>query len=359
MITLILALYSLAAFVSFLNLLLMRRPGRARQGATFCILIPARNEAKNLSELVPQLLAPSQHAENGPKIKVYVYDDDSTDETAKAAAQAGAIVIKGGALPEGWKGKNHACHQLALAATEDGADWLLFLDADVRVQPDFMDAMRHLTGWAGTRIPVISAFPKILPGRGLEPLFLAWVGWVLIGFNPFGVVSRTGMGHNRFTNGQIQAYRRELYTEIWPHQTVKDRILEDVMIGRLMAQRGKKVEIANLSAVMSVKMYDTWRETLDGMSKNSYEVGGSAGATILIALVMLILGWAWLLCGSLWCLALGLLAFSGLCVGLTVRTVLWPVLLMPLIPTIAAYTLIRSLIWRIRGTVTWKGRIYS
>lgn len=340
------------AFVSLSNLLLMRRPGRLKEGVSIAVLIPARNEAENLAVLVPQL---------APQARVYVFDDESEDGTAQVAANAGAIVIRPReTLPKGWTGKNRACHELAKAASEDSeADWFLFLDADVRVTPDFIEAMRSLIATSGRRHGVITGFPTIVPGRGVEPLFLAWVGWVLLSTDPFGIVSRTGMGHVRFTNGQFHLWKRSVYTELWPNEQVRGSVLEDVMMGRLLAKEKIPVEVANVSSVLRVKMYDTWRQTLDGMSKNSYEITGSTLGSYSIALFFLAIAWLWLI--APWTFVP--LAISGIATAVLVRARPLAILLMPffmpLVLTIGAFTVLRSLAWRKRGTVVWKGRVYS
>jgi glycosyltransferase involved in cell wall biosynthesis len=136
----------------------MRRV-RPASGSTDSIvfLIPARNEAENLARLLPLLEA-----------KVYVYDDQSEDGTAEIAAANGANVIRGKELPDGWTGKNHACHRLAQVAAEDSsADWWIFLDADMYPEPGLAPAMSAFLRRA--RTPVVTGFARGLPGRGIEP----------------------------------------------------------------------------------------------------------------------------------------------------------------------------------------------
>lgn len=344
--TVIVAIYGVLAFVAFLNLVLMIRP-KAGEGPEVVVLIPARDEAENLERLLPALAG----------TRVLVYDDESSDGTAEVAARHGATVLRGGPLPEGWTGKNRACHNLASAAIEGTtAEWLLFLDADVRPAPDFVPTMRGMAGRAKSNVGAITGFPTVLPGRGVEPLFLAWVGWVLLATNPYGLVHRTGVGHNRFLNGQITMWRRDVYARLWPNEAVRSRVMEDVSMGRLLAKEGVRVEVANLSRVLAVKMYDTWRQTLDGMSKNSHEVAGSTAGTLALAALMLFLGWGWIL-GGPW--AAALFWASGLFVVLVCRAPFWPILFAPLVPTIGAFTLVRSLVWHRRGTVVWKGRTYG
>lgn len=348
--------YGLLAFVATLNLVLMRRPGMFADGDSICVLIPARNEAENLKVLVPALLN-----QDGPRPKVYVFDDESDDGTGEVARQLGAIVIRPKeTLPKGWTGKNRACHQLAKAAAEDSdAKWFLFLDADVRPEPQFLSSLRDLARQKGHKVGVLTGFPTIRPGRGLEPMFLAWVGWILLASNPFGLINRTRMGHSRFTNGQIHAWRAEVYTRLWPNEQVKSHILEDVMMGRLCAREGVGVEVANLSSTLTVRMYETWRQALDGMSKNSFEITGSYVGSVCLALFMAFCGFGWLLAGGAWVWALGLLVWSGLMVAAICRCAVWPVVVMPVVCLIGAFAILRSAWWKRTGRTTWKGRMYG
>lgn len=342
-----LVLYGYLALVSLINLLGLRRLRPASGTDAIAVLIPARNEETNLRRLIPALIEPN------PGLRVYVYDDGSDDATAEVAAAAGARVLRGGELPAGWTGKNHACHRLAQAAAEDSpARWWVFLDADVYPEPGFLGGLvQHLERH---RPPVLTGFPKGLPGRGIEPLFLAWVGWILLATNPFALVSRTRKGHSRFTNGQFTVWQADFYTRLWPNELLRDRILEDVLIGRLLAKEGIRVETVNASAVLGVRMYETWRQALDGMSKNSYEITGSALGTFVLALLFMVIALGWVF--APWCLAL--LMLSGLAAALTMRYVLWVVPVMPIAVLIGAFTLVRSWLWRRQGKVTWKGRVY-
>ena len=105
----------------------------ARQVA---VVIPARNEAELIASAVASL---ATQAFNG-LIHLIVVDDDSTDGTAEvavaAARAAGALsrftLLRGTAPPEGWTGKLWALSQGVAAASQLGADYFLFTDADTR-----------------------------------------------------------------------------------------------------------------------------------------------------------------------------------------------------------------------------------
>lgn len=348
----IVGLYALFALVALGNLVLMRRPRPAPGVARFRVLIPARNERDNLARLIPSLTGPN------PGLEVWVFDDESDDGTGEIAESLGARVLKPQApLPEGWTGKNRACHELGIASAQTpGADWQVFLDADVYPSPDFIASLQ---GVVAGRAEVYTAFPHILEGEGVQALFLAWVGWILLCTNPFGLVARTGRGHNLFTNGQITIWRPETYARLRPNEQVRGAVLEDVKIGRLLGRARVRVEVVNLSETFAVKMYNDWRETLNGMSKNSHEIAPSHLAGLIFGLFLAFLALGWALAGPLAGYALGALVLSAVFSSLIVRARLGWALLAPIALLIGGYTVWRSIYLRRTGRTEWKGRTYA
>ena len=341
-------LYGGLVLISVSNLFMMRRPDG---NAPVCleVMIPAREEATTLPLAVPPLV------QGGAKVTIF--DDESSDGTGKIANDLGATVIRPSEpLPAGWTGKNRACFELAKASS---AEWVVFLDADTIPGPNFVSAMSHFLATRPESTKVVSGFPKMLPGKGIEPAYLGWVPWILLAANPFGLVAASGKGHGRFTNGQITAWRRETLTAVNPFETLKAEILEDVKIGRLLARRGDRVEIANLSEILSVRMYWTLREAVDGMSKNSADIGGSTFGSTCFALYLAFIGWSWICCGKLAFLFLACLICSKVITDRIVRAPAWTAPLLPFTCLAAAYTVFRSLAWKRQGAVKWKGRTYN
>lgn len=344
------AVYAVHALVAWGNALFMRRlKSQSAPVADLAFLIPARNEANRIKDCIEPLC--NQGA------KVYVFDDGSDDGTAELAAHLGATVIRGsGNLPEGWTGKNNACHQLAKVALEDHAgEWMVFLDADTRPGPEFAGALA--AELASAKAHVVSGFPSLLPGIGFEPAYMGWVVWIIGATNPFALVSRTGFGHNRFLNGQLICFKKSIYFDFWPHEAVRSEILDDVKMARWLAKNRISVSILNLSDQFSVQMYRNFGEALDGMSKNSADIAGPLGSPFL-ALLLLALAWGWAFAGSLWWLAFGLLILSKLGVDRLGRSPAWTALFVPISLTLGAYTIFRSLVWKLRKKTVWKGRTY-
>jgi len=89
-----------------------------------CIIIPAYKAGNTIHQVVTGAL---KHVS-----KVIVADDGSEDNTAKAASQAGAEVIK----IDRNQGKGHALKLLFQKAIEDGYDVAINMDADTQHDPD-------------------------------------------------------------------------------------------------------------------------------------------------------------------------------------------------------------------------------
>ncbi len=123
------------------------------------VLIPAWNEGAVIGASIDRLL----NLEYPPdRLRVYVVDDASTDETpsvvlAKAAAHPGRVVHL--RREQGGQGKAHTLnHGLALILDDDWMEALLIMDADVIYAPDSMRKMaRHL---ADPEVGAVTAYIK-------------------------------------------------------------------------------------------------------------------------------------------------------------------------------------------------------
>jgi glycosyltransferase involved in cell wall biosynthesis len=128
---------------------------RPQDKLTALILIPARNEAATIAQVVRGCRCAG--------FPVTVIDDASSDDTALLARQAGAEVL---ALAGPHHGKTAALHH-ALAGLPESADWIFFLDGDGQHDPADLGRFWNMRSQAdlivGNRFPDAARMP--LPRR--------------------------------------------------------------------------------------------------------------------------------------------------------------------------------------------------
>ena len=140
------------------------------------VLIPARNEEASIGNCLETVLA-NQHID----LEVIVLDDASEDRTAEVVSELASQdsrlrLAQAEQLPPGWCGKQFACHQLAQLATND---LLVFLDADVRLEPDGLSRM--LTCFKRENVDLLSGFPRQITVSTAEQLLIPLIHFVLLG----------------------------------------------------------------------------------------------------------------------------------------------------------------------------------
>jgi len=112
-----LASAALPALLTWANLPAFRRAARRRpRDGRVSVLVPARNESQAIGRLLDDVLA-----SRDVDLELVILDDDSTDGTADLVERRAVLdprvrLVRGGPLPEGWCGKQHACWQLSRAA---------------------------------------------------------------------------------------------------------------------------------------------------------------------------------------------------------------------------------------------------
>ncbi|OGC82065.1 MAG: hypothetical protein A2V81_02840 [Candidatus Abawacabacteria bacterium RBG_16_42_10] len=229
------------------------------------IMIPARNEEKVIEKCLRSLIA-----QDYPELEVIVYNDQSTDQTGhiadKIAKEDKRIhVIHGTHLPEGWVGKNHGCHQMSQKAQ---GNWMLFGDSDIVLAPDAIS--RSLATADEHGLEFLSFFPRFdnysFWERAILPLFYFY----LFAYLPMSKIMTSKNPDIVAANGSFILIKQSLYCQIGGHEAVKDKILEDVLMGRHIKGLGHKTGYGDGSELYSVHMYDTYYAIWEGFSKNAF-----------------------------------------------------------------------------------------
>ena len=205
------------------------KPGKA--SAAISIIIPARNEEANIARLLESI-----QQQSSPPLETIVVNDGSTDNTASIASQLGARVINVEALPDGWMGKPWACQQGAHAAnTANSAtgDWLLFLDADLILEPSALHALSQVCAGSDQ---VHSVCPHHVIKHPYEQLSAYFNVLMLAGVNAFGIGKSAT--DNAALFGQCLLISQKHYQQVNGHETVKDKALENFHLARQFKQLG-------------------------------------------------------------------------------------------------------------------------
>ncbi len=248
------------------------------------VLIPARNEERNIGNILSDLSGLSYG-----NLEIVVYDDESTDGT-KQVVQAfqkrepRVRLLPGTPLPEGYTGKNHACHQLSNSA---GGEYYLFLDADVRVKGALVE--QALFWMIKKDLALLSIFPvQVMKGFG-EKISVPLMNWILLSLLPMPLIRKSSRPSLAAANGQFMLFPAVIYKKFLFHQRFRKDKVEDVSIIRFLKRKGEMVDTLLGKENISCRMYNNLGEAIAGFSKNIFLFfGNSIAVTILYALLITI-----------------------------------------------------------------------
>ena len=251
-------------------------------GPRVSLCVPARDEALNIGPCVRAALA-SRWAE----LELVVVDDRSTDGTGAAALAAAEgdprlRVVQGTERPAGWAGKAWAC---ARAAGEAQGDWLLFIDADVRIDPDAVHALVDQA--ERDSLDLLSVFGRWRLDGFWERALIPTVGWFIRGAVDLDRVNAP-QEPTAFANGQMILARRSAYEAVGGHGAIRAEILDDVRLAELMKRRGRRAGMRAAPWAFEVRLYRSLGEIINGYTKNLYE-GMGRRAVIGIGAVLFVM----------------------------------------------------------------------
>jgi hypothetical protein len=340
------------------NLALYRAPDRATACPSISVLIPARNEERNIAAAVQAVLA-----SEGVALELIVLDDGSTDRTPEILAgidDRRLRVERAPPLPPGWSGKQHACAALGGFARHD---LLVFVDADVRLAPD---ALSRMAG-AMERRPALgmaSGFPRQIVVTWSEQLLLPLIHFLLLGYLPMARMNRSAAPALGAGCGQLIICRRAAYARAGGHAAIRASLHDGIMLPRAFRAVGQMTGLFDATGFATCRMYQTSAEVWEGLTKNATE---GMAKPVALPIWTLILGGGQVVPAILLAVAPSLWAALALACGIGLRLVLaWrfrqPVSSAILHPLgVAALLVVQwaSLLRALRGRpATWRGRAY-
>ncbi len=235
------------------------------QEALVSVLIPARNEANNITDCLISL-----QNQTYSNLEILVLDDESTDDTSKQVAKLAETdkrikLIAGQNLPKGWVGKSWACHQLSDIAT---GDWLLFTDADTRYKTTAISASVAFA--TREHADLLSLLPKQLAPTTNTQIMMPLLYFIFYTLFPGFLLSKTKTESISAAIGQFLLFNRSTYQAINGHKSVASSIVEDLDLAKVVKKANKKLVVADGALLLSCQMYQTLSELWKGFTKNFF-----------------------------------------------------------------------------------------
>lgn len=247
------------------------------------ILVPARNEERNIDICIKSLLN-----QDYPNYELIILDDNSIDNTLKICKKFENLpnyrIIKGLSLPNDWLGKNWACHQLA---NQSNGEILIFTDADnFHHQNSVRNTVQYFQKY---KLGMMSAFPQQITNTFSEKLIVPIIDLLI--YSGLILWTTYKLKNKLFAaaNGQWIAFTRDTYFKIGGHQAVKNKIVEDLSLSRLAKSCGIKTMTTSGTGVVFGKMYNNFTEIWNGLSKNIYGLTDYKPIPFILLLIIVII----------------------------------------------------------------------
>jgi GT2 family glycosyltransferase len=292
----------------------------ALANTSLTVVVPAYNEAANIAACLTSLLRSEDPCGDW---RVLLVDDRSSDATVaiaqEAAGACGATEPRFSLLDaeprpvgERWVGKNWACSR---AMEQVMSDWVLFVDADLRLQPATL--RRALAQATTDGADLLSLAPRLSCGCLAEwlvqPIMASLLG---LGFpieaanDPASAVA--------FAAGPFMLFRRSTYLAIGGHRALAAEVVEDLALARRIKQGGHRLRYLLALDALELGMYSDFASLWEGWTKNWLLGldGDVARALAASSVVLLMFSGPWLLAPAAALLAAGFAPMGFAPVGL-------------------------------------------
>jgi hopene-associated glycosyltransferase HpnB len=232
---------------------------------TVGVVVPARNEAEVLPQTLPTLLAQDYPGE----LAVWFVDDGSSDGTAALArtlagrSTRACTLLSAAPPPPGWTGKVNALQCGVVAAGATGVDVLLLTDADIAHHPS---SVRRLVAAAmADDRDVISLMALLHTQTGWERALVPAFVYFFAQLYPFSLIAEPSRWTAAAAGGCV-LLRRIALQRAGGLPRIRNRLIDDVALGRLMKRSGARIWLGftnNPPEVRSVRpcphLADLWR----------------------------------------------------------------------------------------------------
>jgi len=246
-----------------------RNPVAASGDSLVSIIVPARNEERDIEQSLGRLLELDYS-----NYEVIAVNDRSTDRTgeimesvaARPAAHGRLRVIHHRELPAGWLGKTHA---MWTAANEAKGKWLLFTDADVQFKPD--SVRRALAYAEAETADHVVLFPQMIMKRPGEFMMIAFFQTMFVfGHRPWKVADPKSKDHMGV--GAFNMIRRSTYDAVGTYEALRMEVLDDMKLGKVVKNAGFAQRNVFGEDLISIRWARGARGVVENLTKNFFAV---------------------------------------------------------------------------------------
>lgn len=246
------------------------------------IIVPARDEEKDIERAVRSFCEQDYPGD----FEVIVVDDESSDDTPNILERLKKEyphlkVIKGTGPPEGWLGKPAA---LECGVKEATGDWYIFSDADIIYSPELLRLSVNFVHWR--RAEFLTLAPMLKTEGIMEAALMSTLTLVMAAMMPGYLIERTKTKHLSVGAGVFNLISKDAFINAGAFASIKDAVIDDVMLGRMVKQTGAKVTFAKAVDYLSVRMYEGAWETIKGFRKNIYPMIKKFPPLVLVPFVL-------------------------------------------------------------------------
>jgi dolichol-phosphate mannosyltransferase len=233
----------------------VRRETQPQEGR-IAIVLPVLNERRRIDACLETARTQTEEV-----VDIVVVDGGSDDGTQAAVRRHAARdprvrLVDASPVPATWTGKAWGL-AVGVVRAADEADWILGIDADVRLDPLLARSLRaHTRRESVTALSV--AVRQRLSGAAeglIHPALLATVVY------RFGIPGHATRGVGRVqANGQCFLAHRPLLERSGAIDAARDSLCEDVTIARRIAETGEPVGFYEAGDLAETAMYGGWRD---------------------------------------------------------------------------------------------------
>lgn len=330
---------------------------------TVTVIVPARNEGKDIEQCLRSLLG-----QNYPRLEICAIDDRSSDTTGEIMDRlqresARLRVVHITELPPGWLGKTHGMWR---GAAETRSDWILFTDGDIFFHPE---ALRRTINYAEMkRCDHLVIFPTLIMQGFGERMMLGFFGLSsALLLRPWKV--KDPRARDYIGAGAFNLIRRSVYEDLGTYQALRMEVIDDLKLGQRVKQHGFAQDCVRGPGLVSLRWAEGAMGVVRNLQKNMFSllhfnwvlaVLAAIGATIYH-----VGPWVGLaLAPGIAKLGFGVAVFSIalLYVGMSRQFGLspWFLFTQPIATLMFVYTLLNSAVSSVvHGGVMWRGTTYS